>query len=322
MLGKNKLKKKWRKGKSVKDAAISSSSNDDTKFLNDTLANSINSYTVDRSLMPDWYHPHPYIQSGYRRITNSFRGCFLSLFYIHNELGNIYSHLVGVFLYCFLFPTVSYWLPYPNTTPFEYLLFYLFCFGSLTCFLTSTLFHLCGCHSKSVFIICSKADFTGIIFGQVGGLIPTIYYAFYCDWKFQFLYITLILFFASLTLKVTTSTKFVGPNYRNLRTMLLMGLGLSSVVPITHHILEYGIDMAYQTISLKFIIYSTVSLLIGVVIFITHIPECFFPNKFDIIGHSHQFWHLFVLLGTTIHYFGYIEQYHYWHLHHPTCAVN
>lgn len=54
-----------------------------------------NIYTVPASKMPSWYVDNEYIFKGYRRITNSYAGCGLSLFYIHNETGNIYTHGVG-----------------------------------------------------------------------------------------------------------------------------------------------------------------------------------------------------------------------------------
>ncbi len=54
-----------------------------------------NIYTTSLDNMPAWYADNEFIHSGYRRITNSYAGCFLSLFYLHNETANVYSHLVG-----------------------------------------------------------------------------------------------------------------------------------------------------------------------------------------------------------------------------------
>lgn len=38
--------------------------------------------------LPEWMRADPYINYGYRRESNSFRECFESLFYPHNELVN------------------------------------------------------------------------------------------------------------------------------------------------------------------------------------------------------------------------------------------
>ncbi|KAH6571635.1 hypothetical protein BASA62_003780 [Batrachochytrium salamandrivorans] len=49
--------------------------------------------------MPSWYNDNAFIYKGYRRITNSYAGCARSLFYVHNETGNVYTHLVGVVIF-------------------------------------------------------------------------------------------------------------------------------------------------------------------------------------------------------------------------------
>ena len=48
--------------------------------------------------LPAWMRIDPYIRSGYRQPSNSFKACFLSLFYPHNELVSTWSHLLpGIF---------------------------------------------------------------------------------------------------------------------------------------------------------------------------------------------------------------------------------
>lgn len=44
--------------------------------------------------LPVWMQVDPTIQRGYRRQLNSFQACFWSLFYSHNELINVWSHLL------------------------------------------------------------------------------------------------------------------------------------------------------------------------------------------------------------------------------------
>ena len=66
----------------------------------------LNIYTVSRKYMPSWYVDNEYVFRGYRRITNSYMGCFKSLFYVHNETGNIWTHglgAIGFIVLCVLF---------------------------------------------------------------------------------------------------------------------------------------------------------------------------------------------------------------------------
>lgn len=44
--------------------------------------------------LPDWMQDDQYIRRGYRTPQNSIRGCFQSLWYLHNETVNIWSHML------------------------------------------------------------------------------------------------------------------------------------------------------------------------------------------------------------------------------------
>jgi hypothetical protein len=52
-------------------------------------------HTLKRVDAPFWLTDNAYILSGYRQINNSYYRCILSLFYLHNELINVYTHLIG-----------------------------------------------------------------------------------------------------------------------------------------------------------------------------------------------------------------------------------
>lgn len=55
-------------------------------------------YVLHFGDLPIWRQGDPLIRRGYRRQSDSFRACFWSLFYTHNELINMWSHLLpGVF---------------------------------------------------------------------------------------------------------------------------------------------------------------------------------------------------------------------------------
>lgn len=40
----------------------------------------------------------------------------------------------------------------------------------------------------------------------------------------------------------------------------------------------------------------------GAIIYILRIPEKLYPVKFDLIGHSHNLFHIAILLGYAIHF--------------------
>ena len=54
---------------------------------------------LDWDDLPRWMRIDPYIRRGYRRELNSFYACLRSLFYLHNELINTWSHLIPALVY-------------------------------------------------------------------------------------------------------------------------------------------------------------------------------------------------------------------------------
>lgn len=130
--------------------------------------NSINIYTTTKKYAPHWFGDTDYILHGYRRQTNSFRGCMLSLTYLHNETGNVYTHLIGLLtIFPLIYFTFFQWMTSESTSIYDYLAITPFFIGSIVCLGCSTVFHLCTCHSRHVSVACNKADYVGIVFLQV-----------------------------------------------------------------------------------------------------------------------------------------------------------
>ncbi len=46
-------------------------------------------------IVEDWLNCNKYLLNGHRPQINSFRGCLASIFRIHTDTGNIWSHLLG-----------------------------------------------------------------------------------------------------------------------------------------------------------------------------------------------------------------------------------
>ena len=100
---------------------------------------------------------------------------------------------------------------------------------------------------------------------------------------------------------------------------MLGGLG---IVPVFHSIGRYGMDMANSTIGANYVFATGAVYIFGAGIYAFRIPERWFPLTFDIFGHSHQIWHLFVIAGGLVHYAGVVTVLHWWHTNNPQCAYN
>jgi adiponectin receptor len=143
---------------------ILSTFQDYDQFIDDPK-NSINLFTTKYEDAPTWYGAEGYIIHGYRRVTNSWRGCFLSLLYLHNETGNVYTHLIGfLLLFPIIFVLLFDWMEsVESTIIWDYFANLGFIAGLMACLGFSSLFHLSACHSRQVSLRCNKADYIGIV---------------------------------------------------------------------------------------------------------------------------------------------------------------
>lgn len=132
--------------------------------------------------LPEWYQDNEYILTGFRPISNSYRTCLRSMFEIHNQTGNIYSHLLGSLWMLGL----AFWLndyartTYADISKDDYLVFGLCFMGSVTCFAVSAVYHTLSNHSCTTSEFCLKLDFLGIIGVTAGYFPPGLWYTFPC----------------------------------------------------------------------------------------------------------------------------------------------
>lgn len=50
---------------------------------------------MPHDVLPDWLKDNDFLLHGHRPPMPSFRACFKSIFRIHTETGNIWTHLLG-----------------------------------------------------------------------------------------------------------------------------------------------------------------------------------------------------------------------------------
>lgn len=138
---------------------------------------------VSHFQLPDWQRDNEYLYSWHRPPMPSFKACFGSIFRLHTETGNIWTHLIGniyivksaMHLYIFqkvnlLVFTIAGFIMfigicvYFQCLPSKYFViewqektvFTMFFIGAILCLCFSTLFHTVGCHSERVYRIFGK----------------------------------------------------------------------------------------------------------------------------------------------------------------------
>ncbi|KAG0379250.1 hypothetical protein BGX24_001136 [Mortierella sp. AD032] len=273
--------------------------------------------------LPPWMKDNPAIVTGYRRPTHSYSKTVESLAYLHNESVNIWSHLLGALVFVIVAP-ISYFkiiglLEAIHWT--DVAVFYAFLAGAIICLSMSASFHTFCCHSEAIASQWNRCDYVGIVFLIVGSFYPAIFYGFYCHKTWQIVYISLISIFGGATIFVVMRPKFRSPQFRWVRSGLFLAMGLSGLFPIIHGIVLYGFPMAQRAVALNYMFCMGAAYVIGALIYGSRVPECFFPGKFDYFMASHQIFHICVLIGCGIHFFGVTKAMTFWHQANHSCDI-
>lgn len=154
--------------------------------------------------LPEQWQHNKYILSGYRFLSSNYE-CFRSIFYIHNESGNIWTHLVGFFYFLvvgiyFFFsgsnPYLSHPLSEDAVIPFvpadgyDRLIFLVYFMAVYKCLLMSSLWHTFAhiAHEKTMRCMACL-DYVGISVLIAASGVVTEFYGFYCDSFFRNTYI-------------------------------------------------------------------------------------------------------------------------------------
>jgi adiponectin receptor len=257
---------------------------------------------VQHHSLPLWMRDNDYLLSGHRPQLNDFRQCFSSMFRLHTETINIWTHLIGFVAFVLL---TIYSLAHPSLNSWEEKGVYAaFCLGAAFCMGFSWIFHTVYCHSEGVSKLFHKLDYCGITLLTLGSFVPYIYYAFYCHFTHKLFYIGLITILSVLCLVVSTVDIFATPGYRSLRAGIFVALGLSGTVPCTHYILLEGLHRAFYDAAMGWFILMGFLYIAGAVIYALRVPERLFPGKFDIWFQSHQIFHVFVVAAALVHFHG------------------
>ncbi|KAB5514474.1 hypothetical protein DKX38_028380 [Salix brachista] len=177
---------------------------------------------------------------------------------------------------------------------------FVFLSGAMMCLVCSSLSHLLACHSKRFNFFFWRLDYAGISLMIVCSFFAPIYYVFYCSPYPRFFYLTSITLLGALAIIALLAPVFSTPRFRPFRATLFLTMGFSGVIPAAHAVvLHWGHPHIF--VSLGYELVMAIFYTAGVGFYITRIPERLKPGAFDIVGHSHQIFHVFVVLAALSH---------------------
>jgi len=253
----------------------------------------------------------PFILSGYR-VDYRLWDCIYSLLDIHNETVNIWSHLLGSVILVGLIHQVIYYIGYLGVLDIFMVCSYLFCcaYGLSA----SAIFHCFNCVDSTYHRKLRTMDFGGIAANILGSSWPVAYFTFYCHSRTLFVYVILFSIITPLLMIMPFVPFFHKHNH--MRTFLYTITAGFPAIAYLHHIWIYGpssefIPVMFHPVFIAYLFFGS-----GMILYVTRIPERFWPGAFDLLGTSHQIWHILVVLGQWILFSG-IKQAAIWRYNTP-----
>lgn len=139
--------------------------------------------------IPTWYGENPYIRTGYRPVFSAAAPCFRSWLYLHNQSGNIYTHLVpGVAVATAGNAALAWYLAvrYPvgaasGASLADRLVLHAYLTACAACFGVSAAYHTLLCHSRELADLWIRLDYVGISVLIMASFVPGLYMGFYCE---------------------------------------------------------------------------------------------------------------------------------------------
>ena len=178
---------------------------------------------------------------------------------------------------------------------------YVFTAGAMICLLTSSVCHVFGCCAAHIASVMWRFDYAGIAVLIVASFFPPVYYGFLCKPALRITYLIITSILGASTLGITLLERFQHPTWHPYRAALFVGLGLWGVVPMTHGLLiNSGADAVMRAMQLDILMGAIY--IGGAVLYATKIPERWKPGAFDVAFHSHQLFHVAVVVAAIVHY--------------------
>ncbi|KAH7072994.1 hemolysin-III related-domain-containing protein [Paraphoma chrysanthemicola] len=251
--------------------------------------------------LPEPWRVNPHILKGYRFSEGKW-ACVRSIVGIHNELINIWTHLLGFLMVLalafYFYPTSA---NFSNSTASDIFIAAVFFFAACKCLACSTIWHTMNSISHQTLLErFACVDYTGISLLVAASIMTTEYAAFYCEPVSRWSYMSLTAFLGLGGVILPWHPTFNRADMAWLRVLFYVSLALTGFLPFGQLAYSRGLDWAqyfYAPLAKSLTVYMT-----GALMYASKVPERWCPGWFDYVGCSHNIWHVAVLGGIIFHY--------------------
>lgn len=117
---------------------------------------------IDYDKLPFYMKDNDFIRTGYRPLMKSYLLAFSSMFRLHNEITNIWLHIIGSLIYFWIFLKLTIYKPLDYTF-LDYLMISSYCVINMVTFSFSSVFHILNCMDQKTYLFwCKLGEFTTI----------------------------------------------------------------------------------------------------------------------------------------------------------------
>lgn len=253
--------------------------------------------------MVEEHRVYPFIEGSYRPPMDFYRS-LQSVTYLHNQSLNIWIHLFGVVL--FAYTAVVHFTDddekHMRATAIDLALSIVFFLSCLLMLSFSAVYHTFEPVSTSVYGIVLSCDLLGTALSIMGSTVYGIWIVLRCSPTYRVAYIIFVLVSCSGMLIVATNAGWRG----NLKIVIpIFGLGTASgLVPAFHFASLSGANNFQGNVTLAHVFTALGIMVVGISVFASRYPERRYPRTFDLVGSSHQLWHICVMVSPYILYRG------------------
>lgn len=264
---------------------------------------SINKYIVNRlynvNEIPEWYRHNEFVTSNYRPWNKSYKYYIKSMFKLHNEFFNIWTHLIAFLFYmCCIF--VYNWVTIKDLIPIynnkNTIITNIYMGTAALCFFCSTIMHTI--YPKSHRVCCNSCtmDYIGITLLISGSYSPFIYYLFYCNEQLEYIYIIVLNSLALINIGISFLSFMHKAEYFRYKALVYIIYILSVVFPLINKFIKddykFHIEIIYD---IKYYFLSLMTYLLAVFFYLTRFPESVFNINYIV---SHSYFHFFSFIGS------------------------
>ncbi|TDG98043.1 hypothetical protein EPR50_G00214330 [Perca flavescens] len=250
---------------------------------------------LDFAKTPQYLQFNKYVLTGYRPVSTA-QDCLRSLFYMHNELGNIYTHGIPFFLFLVLLPLSIPWMEVDSA--WICVVHYVAC---LCPTVGSVVYHVFMNHvgGEHVYDTLLSLDMFGVCLVNTLGALPIIHITLLCypATRQTALLAYILLSAYSIYCATTARTNVLRLQAFIWQALFRFGLFLFRVL---------GSGVGSPNSLRLFVIMDTLAV-VGGLVNIIQIPERFIPGLFDNWGNSHQIMHVMVICSIIYLHWGTLE---------------